>query len=169
MKKLSTSASRLRHDLQASIRGISREVGLGVAEALHQEPPDGEEPGQYAERLTLGVLRAIDKGFDEEHLQRSLARVVEGAVEAALSAGLARSPRIQEMSADAARAFARGALSELRTELGAKGEGPLTRSLATSTRRVAAEGASALATPLVLFAVAAGFGLMGALLFRGSR
>jgi hypothetical protein len=167
MLKLRTATAHVQLSLEASVRRISREIGLGVVDALRQQPPrEDEEPGRHAERLALGVLRAIDKGFDEEHLQKSLTRAVSSAVEAALAAGLARSPGIQEISEETARAFARGALVELRSELGAGGEGPLTQSLAFSTRQVAKEGAGALATPLVLLAVAAGAGLLTAVFFR---
>lgn len=166
MKKLSSSVSRLRVGLGAELRTVGREVGLGVVEAL-RERPDNREPDDWrARHLARGAMRGLDEGLEDEHFQQSLTRVIERAVDAALCSALARAPQLHELSEDAAHAFARGALRELEGELGSTGEGALTRSLGASAQRVARDGASALTTPLVLLAVAAGVGLMGALLLR---
>jgi hypothetical protein len=51
MKKLRTSPSRLEHDLDATIRHISREIGAGVVDAMRRRPLDEEEePGWRGER-----------------------------------------------------------------------------------------------------------------------
>lgn len=154
-------------DVAGGIRKISREVGLGVAEALQDRPANAAEPGWRAERFTRGALRGIDEGLEDDHLRRSVARAVEGGVETAISAALAQSAKAEELSEDAARAFARGALAELRTALGAKGDGPLTRSLCASSQRVARETANAVAAPLVVCAVAVVVGLTGVFLLGG--
>jgi hypothetical protein len=165
MKPLRRFASRPKLDIERRIRSISREVGRGVTEAL-QEKPKGEEPGWRAEQALRGVFRACDEGLEDEHFRQRLADAIEAAVQAALTVAVARSPAIQEVSEDAARAFARGVLAELRAELGAHGEGRLTRSLAASTRNVASAGATAMTTPLLLLAAATGLGLLGALVLR---
>jgi len=166
MKKLSSSVSRLRVGLGAELRTVGREVGLGVVDALRERPADQEPNDWRARQLARGAMRGLDEGLEDEHFERSLARVIERAVDAALSSALARSPQLRAFSEDAAHAFARGALQELESELGEAGDGGLSRSLGASARRVARDGASALATPLVLLAVAAGVGLVGALLLR---
>lgn len=156
-------------DLARSVRKISREVGLGVAEALQEAPaPNGgaEEPGWRAERLALGASRGIDHALEDDHLRRTIASALEDGIETAFAAALAQSAMAQELSEDAARAFARGALAELRTALGTKGAGPLTRSLSASTRRVAREAANAVVAPMLLCAIAVVVGFTGALFLR---
>ena len=166
MKKLSSSVSQLRVGLGAELRSVGRELGLGVVDALRERPTDREPDDWRARKLARGAMRGLDEGLEDEHFQESLARAVERAVDAALSSAFARSPQLRELSEDVAHAFARGALRELESELGEAGDGGLSRSLGASAHRVARDGASALATPLVLLAVAAGVGLVGALVLR---
>lgn len=165
MNPLRRSASKPRLDLQGRIRNISREVGRGVTEAL-QEKPAGEEPGWRAEQAARGALRAFDGGPEDDQFRQRLAEMVEAAAESALAGAVARSPAIRELSEDAARGIMRGVIDELCVELGPDGDGRFTRSLAASTRRVASAGASAVTTPLLLLAAAAGLGLLGALVWR---
>ena len=155
------SASRLRRGLGAELRSVGREVGLGVVEALRERPEDKEPDDGRARQLARGAMRGLDEGLEDEHFQQSLAKAIARAVDAALTSAFARSPLLEELSEDAAQAFARGALREVATDLGEGGQGPLTRSLGASVQRVARDGASALTTPLALLAVAAGLGADG--------
>jgi hypothetical protein len=139
MKSLKTSASGLLVDLETRVHSISREVGLGVIEALDERQKD--EPGARAEQLALGFMRGIHEGMQDVRHHK----------------------RIEEIAEEAARAFARGALATLRAQLGETGEGSLTQSLGTSAHRVASAGASALVTPFVFIGVAAAVGLASTL------
>lgn len=138
LRNLRTSASRLRLELATGVHNLSRDAGRGVVEALQERHTD-EAPGWRAEQMARGAMRGIDHGLDDEHLHASVAEAVDGAVDAALSAAIARSPELQKVAEETARAFVRGALREVRSQLG---------------------------SPLVILACAAGLGLFGALLFR---
>lgn len=123
---------------RGSIRDLSRQVGLGVAEALQAvNAADEQEPGWRAERFARGAMRGIDESLEPDHLV--------------------------QLSEEAARAFARGALHELRAQLGDRGNGPLTRALSASSRRLAHDAAVTVAVPMAL---CIGLGVTGALLLR---
>jgi hypothetical protein len=124
--------------LSTGVRTPSRDVGLGVVDALQERPRD-EPPGWRAQQMARGAMRGIDEGLEDERFHESLAGAIDGAVDSALSTAAARSPELQKLAEDTARAFARGALSEVRAQL---------------------------STPLVLLGCVAGLGLLGALLLR---
>jgi len=166
--KLVSRRPYLSIDLGKGVRKLSREIGLGVTDAL-QSHSGVDEPGWRGERFTRGVLRGIDEIAQNEHVRTSLSDAIEGGVETAISAALTRSVEAREAWEGAAHALMRGALSELRVELGTRGEGPLTQAISASARRVARDAATAVAKPIALCAAAVAVALTGALLFRWAR
>jgi hypothetical protein len=109
----------------------------GPTAMQEQERFVDEGSGWRAEEAARGAMRAIEEALDDGLL-----------VERAASAG------------------ARGVLVELRAELGAEGQGPLSQSMSAAARRATRDAVSGLVTPAALLAVAVFFGVASAVALR---
>ncbi|MBD3239950.1 MAG: hypothetical protein GF331_05145 [Chitinivibrionales bacterium] len=122
---------------EGAVEGIEEELDVSQQELLTQ---------RLAARAARGALEALSDSLQLRRIAQILAATGAGTLEGAAGMGLdgyavdGTAP-IEQVSALAAEAFARALAQEIVVQLGPRGDGPLTRSIAAAVNEVVAAAA----------------------------
>jgi len=143
---------------------MGKQAATGAMQGMQahlDQNADGQYPMQAAgERAMTGAVEALSNPEQQARIQAMIAAAVKEAVTAALGTATGGAPAdpasespIEMAASQAAETAAAAAVARVIEELGADGEGPLGRSLAATSQKVAAAavggglGAAALHLP----------------------
>jgi len=133
----------------ACAQRIGQQAASGAMQGMRQELDDqgaGNHPVQTAgERMALGAVDALDRPEQQARIREMIAAAVTEAVSTAMrtaSGGAPADPEsespIELAASQAAETAAQAAVARIVEELGAGGDGPLGRSLAATSQKMAA-------------------------------